>query len=445
MFDLILRGGRVVDANGIHSVDIAISDGRIAARLQPNQEATATTIIEVDDKLLMPGLVDAHVHLREPGMTWKEDFVSGTKAAIAGGVTTVLVMPTDDPWTTGPTEFNIKRLLAEECIYCNVGLQVAVGRDHDGLAELVDLGAVSFEIFTSDVRSDFLHGNAADLTSSIAAVHRAGGNAAVSPGDQSLLEAELARLTQGQSSAADFVRSRPSQAEALGVANAILAAAKAGSAVHIRQCSSREGLATYRRLRDLANVSIETSIQCLLFTQRDYDRLGPLAKASPPWRDEADRQAVRSAVAEGVIDIVVTDHAPHSLDEKMAHEGDFANVPGGFPGVQTLLPTLLHLVDDGLIQLTDLVRLCATRPAELFGLGGQKGRLKVGFDADLLVIDPNQPMTIRHADQISKSKYTPFDGLSVSSSLEKVFVHGKEIMRADGTITDAFGRFTRPG
>ncbi|TWI27883.1 dihydroorotase [Mesorhizobium tianshanense] len=426
-FDVLLRGGQVVDTDGIRHLDLALRNGKITARLTPNEPAEAAHIVRVGGRFLLPGLVDAHVHLREPGMTWKEDFASGTQAAIAGGVTTVLVMPTDEPWTVSAADFKAKRALAEGRIFCDVGLQVAVGRDRSELAELANLGATSFEIFTSDVPPDFLHASTADLQAAVEAVRAAGGMVAISPGDQSVLDAELARLTAGRSTAADFVRSRPGHAEAQGIARAILAAATAGAPVHIRQSNSRQGMAAYRRLRDLADVSIETSPQCLMFTASDYERLGPAAKASPPWRDAADREAVRAAVADGVIDIIVTDHAPHLMAEKLAQAEDFAAVPGGFPGVQTLLATLLMLVDDGLIGLSDLVRLAASRPAERFGLGSHKGRLQVGFDADVLVLDPDRPTVIRGSDQLSKAGYTPFEGLSTSFSLERVFLRGQEV------------------
>jgi dihydroorotase-like cyclic amidohydrolase len=164
-----------------------------------------------------------------------------------------------------------------------------------------------------------------------------------------------------------------------------------------------------------------------MFTADDYVRLGPEAKASPPWRTPADREAVRAAVADGTVDMLVTDHAPHRHDEKSAHAGDFAAVPGGFPGVQTLLATLLALVDQGLIGLTDLVRLAATRPASRFGLGLRKGRLRPGFDADILVVDTARPFTVRRQDQLSKNDFTPFERLTVSASLERVFLRGQSV------------------
>ncbi len=249
----------------------------------------------------------------------------------------------------------------------------------------------------------------------------------------------------GNSPPEDFVRSRPAAAEAQGIAAAVLAARAAGAPVHLRQCSSKEGFDTFRRLRGMADVTIETGVQCLLYTKGDYERLGAVAKASPPWRAEEDRDALRAAVRDKVIDILVTDHAPPSLEEKLAHRDDFANVPGGFPGVQTFLPALLSLVDAGVIAIIDLVRLASTRPAEIFGLSGRKGSLKVGADADVIVVNPDLPMTIRNADQLSKSNYTPFDGLAVSASLEQVFLRGISVLSGGGVADDAYGKLIRAG
>ena len=430
----VLRGGRVVDPDGVHPLDLAVCDGRILAQLRPGEPVADATGISVAGKLLLPGLVDAHAHLREPGLTWKEDFGSGTRAAAAGGVTTVLVMPTDEPWTANAAEFDAKCALATGRVFVDVGVQVAVRRGAADLDDLVARGAVSFEVFTADVPPDFLHATQAAVTDAVRAIHAAGGLAAVSPGDQSVLDAELARLMPGRSTPADFVATRPGSAEAAGIARAVLAAATCAARVHIRQSNSAAGMAVYRRLRDLADVTIETTPQCLMFTEADYGRLGPLAKASPPWRAAADRDAMRAALAEGVMDIVATDHAPHTSEEKRAHPNDFAAVPGGFAGLQTLLPALLRLVDEGLIDLPALVRVAATRPAERFGLGRRKGRLQPGLDADILVLDPQRQSTVRARDQLGKNPDTPFDGLTVSMTLERVFLAGREVFGFRGLV-----------
>jgi dihydroorotase len=429
MFDLLLRGGTVINATGALRADLAVTAGRVAALLAPDEPASARAEHRVDGCYLLPGLVDAHVHLREPGLAHKEDFVSGTRAAAAGGVTTLLDMPTDDPWTSTPGELRDKMRQAAGRLHVDVGFQVAMKRDIAELEALRALGPVSFEVFTADVPPPFLHDTQNDLIRALTALKPLDVLACVSPGDQSILNS-----ARGDGSIAAFLASRPPLAEASGIAKAVLAAADTGARVHVRQSNSALGMATWRRMRDLADVSIETTPQCLLFTASDYAQHGANLKASPPMRDLADLDAMRAALRDGVIDIVATDHAPHAPAEKAAHYDSFADVPGGMPGVQTLLATMLHFVASGDIDLPALVRMCSANPAQRFGLGARKGALLPGRDADILVLDPSQTTLISNADQLSRAGYTPFDGMRVQGRLTAVFLRGVKI---DGNTAPA--------
>ncbi len=418
MFDLILRGATIVEAGGTLRVDLCVTDGRVAALLDPETPAPARVERRVDGCYLLPGLVDAHVHLRDPGLTHKEDFESGTRAAAAGGVTTLLDMPTDDPWTDSVESYLDKQRLAAGRLHVDVGLQVALRRDAADLRALRALGPVSVEVFTADVPDAYLHDTQSALRHALEGLRPLDILACVSPGDQSLLEA----VAQGGVDA--FTASRPPLAEASGIAKAILAAAEVNTRIHIRQSNSALGVATFRRMRDLADVSIETTPQCLLFTAEDYAVLGADIKASPPMRSAGDRDALLAALREGLIDIVATDHAPHTRAEKQAHYDTFADIPGGMPGVQTLLATMLHFVATGDIDLPALVRMCSTNPAQRFGLGSRKGALAKGRDADILVLDPRRPTRVSHAEQLSRAGYTPFDGMQVPGRLTAVFLRG---------------------
>lgn len=421
MFDLVLRGATVVEAGGTLHADLCVSDGRVSALLSPETPATAQVERRVDGCYLLPGLVDAHVHLRDPGLTHKEDFESGTRAAAAGGVTTLLDMPTDDPWTDSVESYLDKQRLAAGRLHVDVGLQIALRRDADDLRALRALDPVSVEVFTADVPEAYLHDTQASLMHALKLLKPLEILTCVSPGDQSLLEA----VAKGGIDA--FMASRPPLAEASGIAKAILAAAEAKTRIHIRQTNSALGLATFRRMRGFADVSIETTPQCLLFTADDYAELGADIKASPPMRSAEDRDALLGALREGLIDIVATDHAPHSRAEKKAHYDAFADIPGGMPGVQTLLATMLHFVDRGDIDLPALVRMCSTNPAQRFGIGNRKGTLAQGRDADILVLDPRLHTHVSHAEQLSRAGYTPFDGMQVSGRLTTVFLRGAPI------------------
>ncbi|MDR5880406.1 dihydroorotase family protein [Caballeronia sp. LZ032] len=438
MFDLILRGAMLVDANGERHADIAIVGHRIAALLAPDTPAETRATRDVHGLVALPGFVDTHVHLCDPGYTHKEDFESGTRAAALGGVTTLLDMPTDSPITTHAAELREKMALASGRIHVDVGFQVAKLRDHPALDDVRALDPVSFELFMAGVPEAYRHDTQKTLVDSLTALKPLNTLACISPGDHALQSAP--QMHTGRAGLDALLASRPPVAEAAGIAHAVLASAATGTRVHLRQGNSKLGIDTWRRLRDLADVSIETTPQALLLTEDSYDERRNFFKALPPLRPEGDRAALLEAVREGLIDMIVTDHAPHAHAEKAAHYDDFRDVPSGMPGVQTFVATMLHLVDNGDLTLRDLARLCACNPAQRFGLAKTKGLLAPGYDADLLLLDPKGSMTLRDGDQRSKARYTPFDGLHVSWALKAVYLRGallEETGAARGVVVTA--------
>ena len=443
VFDTILSGGTVVNADGERLADIAIKDGRIAALLAPGGTENAGTMVKASGCYLLPGLVDAHAHLRDPGLTHKEDFDSGTTAAALGGVTTILDMPTDDPWTATPLQLSAKMEMAEGRIHVDVGFQVVLSHDLRFLDALEALSPVSFELFTADVPDGFLFPTLDAVTEALRRLATRPTLVGVSPGDQSILLGSAARDHDGNLSS--FLASRPPLAEANGIARALLAAASSGARVHVRQVNSALGLSIWRRLRDMADATVETTPQNLFFTDADYARQGANLKGSPPLRGTQDVEALRAALREGLIDIVGTDHAPHSPAEKASAYPGFADIPGGMPGLQTLLSVMLKLVDEKLIDWADLVRMCARNPATRFGLGQSKGTIAPGYDADILVIDPCRTSRISNVEQATRAGYTPFDGWEVPFRLDRVFLRGNEIVQYGRLTGRPRGRVVRRG
>lgn len=431
MFDLLITNGILVTAETLMPGKIGILDGHIAAILAPDNAADAIATYDAGGAFLLPGLVDAHAHLREPGLTHKEDFASGTHAAALGGVTTVLDMPTDAPWTDTVGRLSDKMAMTSERLHVDIGFQAAVSRDLSLIEPLVDLGPVSLELFTADVPNDFLFATPQTLIEAMDRLAGCGVMIGVSPGEQSILARADHDDRDGTIKA--FLASRPPAAEAFGIAKALLAARQTDARIHIRQINSALGVRTWQRMRDMADASVETTVQCLYFTADDYNRMGGDLKGSPPMRSLEDVEALQGALHSGLIDIVATDHAPHSRKEKSAHYLRFADIPGGMPGLQTLLGAMLARIAPGEFGLSDLVRLCATNPANRFGLAERKGALAIGHDADILVVDPSATSTISHAEQVSKAGYTPFDGLQYPFRLRRVFLRGHEIVR-DGVL-----------
>ncbi|ANT50305.1 dihydroorotase [Mesorhizobium amorphae] len=438
MFETLIRGATVVNADGPDRRDVGITDGKIAAVIPPGERAEAKTVLDASGSLLLPGLVDAHAHLREPGLTHKEDFSSGTHAAALGGVTTVLDMPTDEPWTASAGQLADKMAMADGRIHVDVGLQAVISRDLSLIPGLLDLAPVSFELFTADVPEDFLFPTFDAVAGALRSFAGADTLIGISPGDQSMLTSSIERNLGGTIAA--FLDSRPPQAEAGGIRRAVLAAARTGTRIHVRQINSELGVEAWSRLRDRADTSVETTPQNLFFSADDYETQGARLKGSPPLRSRQDVEALRAALGAGLIDIVATDHAPHAPAEKAASYAAFADIPGGMPGLQTLLQTMLKLVDDGLITLPDVVRLCARNPAERFGLGRRKGRIAAGYDADMLIVDPRQSSSISNAEQVSRAAYTPFDGWTVKARLTSVFLRGHEIVRNQKLVGPAQGK-----
>jgi dihydroorotase len=310
---------------------------------------------------------------------------------------------------------------------------------------LADLGAVSFEIFMSDLPAPLLVEDPAELAACLEAVRAVDRVAGITPGNDSLYRraADIARTTHGTAWPA-HPASRPVAAEALGVAAACLAASLADARIHLRQISCQASLNVLAALRR-DGVTAEVTPHNLTLDEAAFLRLGPVAKVAPPLRERADVEAVRRALAGRALDMVASDHAPHHLDEKTAGIDDIWKAPGGFPGVQTLLPLMLRLVDDGLIDHPRLVQVCCAAPARLFGLYPRKGTLQIGADADMVIVDPARSMTIRNEDQLSKAQNVPFDGLTVSATLVLACLRGTVVMRHGRPVGPPAGRFVRPG
>ncbi|MCO5092149.1 dihydroorotase family protein [Bosea sp. (in: a-proteobacteria)] len=435
LFDLVVAGGTLMTAGGAVEAGIGIHEGRIAAWLSPGLEVDARERIDATGRFILPGVVDAHVHFRDPGLVHKEDFQTGSAAAAAGGVTTVMVMPTDDPLTLTPDDFEAKRRLAEGRIHVDVALQAALVADTDHVAALADLGAVSFEAFLGDIPSSLLMPDMGRFQAALEAVATAGSVLGVSAADDGVIALALAGVRKDpQAGGLGFFRSRPPLSETVGVAKACAVARQVGGRMHFRQMSCAESTLLLEQARAcVPGLSAEVTPHNLLLTQDEIVRQGPFAKVLPPLRQPDDLAALWRALKRGVIDIVATDHAPHAPEEKKAGLDDIWQAPGGFPGVQTLLPLLLDAVAAHHISWADLVRIACEMPARLFGLYPRKGHLAPGADADLVIVDPARAMTIRNEDQLSKAGITPFAGRAVRGTPVLSLLRGRVLMR-DGRI-----------
>ena len=444
MFDLSIEGARIATPSGLKSATLAIKDGKVAALGGPGENLPSIERIAAPGCVILPGLIDVHVHFREPGLTHKEDFASGSAAAAVGGVTSVMVMPTDKPMTTTPELFLEKRALAEGKSYVDFALQAGLGPDISHVKSLKDLGAISFEIFLADLFAPMLVSTGEELRQCLHALSELDAVAGMTPGDDSIVAAHTDTTMTGQTESRQaFLASRPPLAEALGLARALVAADEYKVRLHVRQVSTAQTLDVLRRFKR-PGITAEVTPHNLLLEDLDVLKMGPRAKVTPPLRNRFHLLALQQGLRDGMIDMVATDHAPHTPDEKSLGEIDLWKAPGGFPGVQTLLPLMLLMVEQGLIDYSMLVNACCEVPARTFGLFPRKGSLRVGADADLVIVDPTKPMTIRDEGQLSRAGATPFNGWRIGSTITHTLLGGRVIARSGQLVGTASGRFIRP-
>jgi allantoinase len=456
--DLAILNGQVVTEQGVLAADLGLADGRIAALAAPGALPRARETFDAAGLLILPGAIDVHFHARTPAYPERGDFFTETRAAAAGGVTTILEMPISKPGCATPETFRNRRRLGEEQSIVNFGLYGAPGTlVRDDVLGMAAEGAVAFKIFMHRAplgRDDEFIGicltDDDQLHEALALVKATGRRLVVHCESDSMLQANFARLrAAGRNDPQAHLDSRPPVVEAVAVARLLTLAEDLGAPVHVAHVSSAQALAVVRRFkRDGLDVTAETCPHYLFFTQADYLRLGPFAKINPPIRSAADQQALWQGLADGTLNLITTDHAPYLLEEKERGLGDMWRGPSGAPGVQMLLPILLTAALQGRLALTQVVRWVCGEPARLFGLASRKGAIRPGLDADLCLYDP-RPETVMTRDRMwSKAAAIDkfYEGYRLQGRVEATYVCGRlaylagEILAPPGS-----GRFVRPG
>jgi len=402
--------GRVLIGDQLVKCCIGIEDGSIVAI---KKMLKAEKHHDFKDMMILPGGVDIHVHLREPGMTFKEDFSTGTMAAAHGGVTCVMDMPNTIPPTTDRKRLDDKLDRIRRKAWVDYGLFMGCVPGTDP-SEPVE-GAVGYKLYMESATGDLLVTDDSDITRIVEGVRESGKVLSVHAEDQAWLKDMPARNME------EHLMNRPYQAETAAIERLISMTNYPG--INICHISSRQGL---ELLEGHPFTKEVTPHHLLLSTKRD---LGPRGKVNPPLRNEANRKALFDAFAQGKIDMLASDHAPHTFDQK---EDEFSYAPSGVPGVETSLPLMLLLVKRGILDLSTLTRAACYRPASLFDLN--KGYIDVGMDADLTVVDLKKTTTVKGDRLLSKCGWTPFEGWEAVFP-HAVFVRGSMVME-DSVITD---------
>ncbi|HEV7256091.1 MAG TPA: dihydroorotase [Mesorhizobium sp.] len=417
-FDLILRGGTVVNQSGVGARDIGVREGRIAA-IGSLAHADAGEIVDCAGLHLLPGVIDTQVHFREPGAEHKEDLQSGSLAAVLGGVTTVFEMPNTNPPTTSEAALADKLRRASGRMHCDFAFWVGGTRENAHLVgDLERLpGAAGIKVFMGSSTGDLLVEDDEGVLAILVNTRR---RAAFHSEDEFRLRERLAFRIGGDPASHHVWRD--AEAALASTRRLVGLARRAGARIHVLHISTAEEIDFLAGHKDVA--SAEATPHHLTLSADDYPRLGTRLQMNPPVRDTPHREGVWRGVQGGVIDILGSDHAPHTLDEKAK---PYPQSPSGMPGVQTLVPVMLDHVVKGRLSLERFVDLTSAGPARLFGMA-RKGRLAVGFDADMTVVDLKRRETISDAQAGSKAGWTPYHGMSVTGWPVGAVVRGRRVM-----------------
>ncbi|MFO1103223.1 MAG: dihydroorotase [Methylocystis sp.] len=429
VFDVILSGGALVNQDGVGVRDVGLRGGRIA-EIGDLSRASAGETIDCRGLHILPGVIDTQVHFREPGAPHKEDLESGSRGAVLGGVVGVFDMPNTNPLTTGEAELADKVARASGRMHCDFAFWV--GGTHENARHLGELerlpGAAGIKVFMGSSTGSLLIADDAGIADVLSHTRR---RAAFHSEDEDRLNERKPLRVAGDPASHPVWRDVET---ALRSTRRLLAIARDKRAlVHVLHVTTEEEIALLAENKDIA--SVEVTPHHLTMDAGDYARIGTLAQMNPPVREARHREGLWRGVAQGVVDVLGSDHAPHTLEEKAT---PYPESPSGMTGVQTLVPLLLDHVNAGRLTLQRFVDLTSAGPARLFGIAG-KGRAAVGYDADLTIVDMKRRETIRNSWIASRVGWTPYDGKEVVGWPVGTFVRGARVMWEGDLTTPSQG------
>jgi dihydroorotase len=442
-----VRGGTLVTPRATYPADIAVTSERIAAIGSPGSfDADAAQVLDARGRYVLPGVIDAHVHFREPGLEYKEDFGTGSRAAVMGGVTTVLEMPNTLPPTSTAALVRQKQQLAEAKSHCDFGLYGLLVQDSvEQLEPMAEAGVIGFKCFLGQSTGDIGPPDDGRLLEALGIISRLGLRCAFHAESDQILQHHIAALkASGRTDALAHVDARPVVAEVEAIQRAALFAATTGARIHILHLSSAPGLATIEEWRRRGvNITCETTPQHCFLSAEQMQSLGSMLRINPPVRETGHAEVLLNGLASGQIDLLATDHSPHLLSEKL--NTDIWQAVSGFVGVETSLRLFLtYAVHTGKMTLQQLVRATSEGPARAWGLYPRKGCLQVGADADLTLVDLSVEGVIEQHRLHSKNNPTPFDGHRTRGAAVATVLRGQLVMRDGELVDQPRGRLLQP-
>jgi dihydroorotase len=447
--ELRIAGGDVVTPAGRHRADVLVDGGKIAGVVSPGVELSDVgRTVDATGKLVLPGMVDPHVHTREPGFTHKEDITTATEQAAAGGVTTIFGMPNLNPATTSADTLDevLEMYRAKSIVDYNHN---PAATDATQVEPMAERGIRAFKVFmVVDTKRSYPHpqgtgmNDHGDLLRMMDAIAPTGLPFMIHPHDQALMdyiEGEI--IGRGENTPQGYAKAYAAREGVIwdtAVDTLIRLSEAAGCAIHLMHMQTRRSIEAVRRAKHRGlPVTCEVNHWTLfLGTWEDVETLGPYALSY--WIPDDAREAVWEGLLDGTIDMLSSDHGPHTREEKDVGWEKMWTAHTGTPGIQYQLPLLLDDARAGKLSLERAVELTASRPAEVFGLKGSKGAIVPGLDADLAIVDLERPWTITNDGVLSRCGWTPYDGRECGVSVDRTFLRGVEIY-ADGSVSGAPG------
>jgi dihydroorotase (multifunctional complex type) len=435
MDDLIFTNASILTEKGIIKGSLAVKDGKITS-VGAKSGRSAKRTVDVGGKLITPGLVDLHVHFRDPGFTQKEDFLTGTRAAAAGGVTTVVDEPNNSPVTNSLETIEGKREIIGGKAYVDYTLQMAVYADGlDEISKAREAGIIGFPVF--DELGDRPTGmeDTGVLYEALRRIKEVDGLALLNCRESDLVIKTMNGLKEsGKNTLADYMDHFPHVAESLGAAKRILLAHDAGVRAHLREVSTAETVQVIRAMKGyMGNITAEVRPDHLFLNHGNTKDMGPYAQQWTPLRTKTDSDALWEALNDGTVNVIASDHATHTEEEKKRGSDVIWKSPPGLPAIESMLPLLLTAVNEGRLGLERLFECASTNPAKVIGLYPRKGTIKVGSNADLVIIDLDKESVISGENAKAKTHWTPYEGWVVKGVPVATYVRGIETY-LDGEI-----------
>ncbi|MFN9722108.1 MAG: dihydroorotase [Planctomyces sp.] len=428
MMKTLIRHAQVVLPESTERINVLIENGKVAALDVPDG-ASADEVIDASGLHLIPGVVDDQVHFREPGLTHKEDLLTATRACAKGGVTSFLEMPNTKPTTTSVAALESKLGLAAGRCVVNYGFYI--GATPENVAELARATRTpGIKIFIGSSTGDLLVDEQSALERIFAETTLP---ICAHCEDEATVRANAARIGGG-SSVADHSRIRDNAAALIATKRAVDLAERHRHRFHVLHVSTAEEVQFLRGTSDL--ITAEACPHHLFFTVDDYDRLGSLIQMNPSIKSRADAAAVWQGLLDGTLEVIATDHAPHTSEEKRQ---PYPKSPSGLPAVENSLALMLNQVSLGLCSLRQVVSWMCEAPARVWNLH-QKGAIREGWDADLVLVDLNRTAVVRNEEQLTKCGWTPWDGVSLTGWPVRTLVHGQTVYCDGRVVGEGTGR-----